>query len=409
MERVLERLLRYVTFDTQSREKADCFPSTEKQKVLGRALMEELTAMGAQNVRMMEPYGYVFADIPSNLPAGRKAPVIGFLAHLDTAPAVSGENVRPRVIRNYDGGDIPLNDEVTMTLQEFPEMADYAGKTLVVTDGTTLLGADDKAGVAEIMTMAERLLTHPEIPHGEIRLGFTLDEEVGRSADYFDVAAFGADFAYTVDGGPLGMLDYENFNSANATVRVQGTNMNLGGAKNRMKNAITVAEEFDALLPAAQRPEYTEKYEGYFHCRRFHGDHTGVVLEYFVRDHDREKFARRKALLQEAATFLNGKYGPDTVQVEVQDAFFNMRDKLEPNWHLIENALSAMEELGITPIMTPIRGCTDGAKLSWMGLPCPNLCTGAYHYHTVYEFCCVESMEKTVDLLVRIVEKYAAS
>lgn len=407
MSTVLERLLRYVAYDTQSVEKADCFPSTEKQKVLGRALMEELRELGAANVRMMEPYGYVFADIPSNLPDGRKQPVIGFLAHLDTAPAVSGANVRPRVIRNYDGGDIPLNEQVTMTLQEFPEMASYRGKTLVVTDGTTLLGADDKAGVAEIMTMAEILLTHPEIPHGELRIGFTLDEEVGRSADFFDVAAFGADFAYTVDGGPLGMLDYENFNSANATVRIAGTNMNIGGAKGRMKNALTLAGELDRLLPAEQRPEFTEKYEGYFHCRRLQGDHTGAEAEYLIRDHDREKFARKKQLLLDAAEFLNRKYGPDTVRVEMADAYYNMRDKLEPNWHLIENALSAMEELGITPIMTPIRGCTDGAKLSWMGLPCPNLCTGAYHYHTVYEFCCVESMEQTVELLLHIVRRYA--
>lgn len=408
MSKVIDSFLKYVVIDTQSEEGVDCFPSTEKQKNLGRLLTEELTQIGASDVRMDEK-GYVYAVIPSNLPEGTKAPKLGFIAHMDTAPAVSGTNVKPRMIEKYDGRDIVLHKEenVVLKVQDFPEIVDYTGQDLIVTDGTTLLGADDKAGVAEIMTLAEHLLTHPEIPHGQICIAFTPDEEVGAGADYFDVKGFDADFAYTVDGGALGELEYENFNAAGAKLTVHGRNVHPGSAKGKMKNAILMAMEFQSLLPVFDNPMYTEGYEGFIHLDEMHGCVEEVVLEYIIRDHDMEKFLAKKDRFLKTAAFLNEKYGENTFVVDMKDSYFNMKEQLTDHMHLIENAKKAMEEAGVTPIVTPIRGGTDGARLSYMGLPCPNLCTGGHNFHGKYEYICVQSMEKVVEILLNIVNLYA--
>ena len=327
---------------------------------------------------------------------------------MDTSPAVTDTNVQPRIVTNYDGQDIVLNDRenIVMMVADFPELVKYVGQDLIVTDGTTLLGADDKAGIAEIMAMAEFLLTHTEIPHGKIRIGFTPDEEVGRGADFFDVKLFGADFAYTVDGGQLGELEYENFNAAGAKLHVYGRSVHPGSAKGKMKNAILIAQEFQSLLPVFQNPMYTEMYEGFFHLDSISGDVEYTKADYIIRDHDKALFEEKKALFQQTADFLNRKYGEGTVVVEMKDSYYNMREVIEPHMHLIENASQAMEELGITPIVSPIRGGTDGARLSFMGLPCPNLCTGGENFHGRYEFACVQSMNKVTELLIMLAEKY---
>ena len=327
---------------------------------------------------------------------------------MDTSPAVTDTNVTPRIVEAYDGKDIVLNEQenIVMRVADFPELVKYVGKDLIVTDGTTLLGADDKAGVAEIMTMAEYLLTNTEVKHGKIRIGFTPDEEVGRGADYFDVKLFGADFAYTVDCGQLGELEYENFNAAGAKLHVKGRSVHPGSAKGKMKNAILIAQEFQSLLPVFQNPMYTEKYEGFFHLDSIAGDVENCVADYIIRDHDKTLFEQKKEMFMQAANFLNQKYGEGTVVVEMKDSYYNMREVIEPHMHLIENASQIMQELGIEPLVSPIRGGTDGARLSFMGLPCPNIFTGGENFHGRFEFACVQSMEMATQLLIMLAEKY---
>lgn len=406
MSSVIDRFLRYVKIDTQSWAPSDTFPSTEKQKDLGRLLAGELEEMGASDVKFEEDTGYVYATVPSNL-GGAKAPVLGFIAHMDTSMAVSGRNVKPRIVTGYDGGDILLNEEKNIVLKtsENPDLADYVGKSLIVTDGTTLLGADDKAGVAEIMALAEYLITHPEFPHGTVRIAFTPDEEVGSGVDHFDVEGFGADFAYTVDGGALGELEYENFNAAGAVLHVNGYSIHPGSAKGRMLNAILLAQEFQSLLPKHEDPAATEGYEGFYHPDGIQGNVEHVDVDYIIRDHSMEKFEHKKAYFQKAADFLNEKYGRRIFEVEMADNYYNMKDKILPdNAHLIDNAVRAMEMAGVKPRMLPIRGGTDGARLSFMGLPCPNLCTGGENAHGKHEFVVLEDMEKIVEILKTIVE-----
>ena len=402
-----EKFLKYVTIDTRSEEGQEPVPSTNVQFDLANLLVEEMKAMGISDARV-DGHCYVYGTIPAT--TDKAVPTLGFVAHMDTAPVVSGKGVNPRIVSCYDGGDILLNEVagVVMSPAEFPRLKNYLGEDLIVTDGTTLLGADDKAGIAEIMAMAEHLLTHPEIPHGTIRLGFTPDEEVGRGTDFFDVAGFGADVAYTVDGGALGELEYENFNAASAKVYVKGSSIHPGSAKGKLKNAILLAYEFHSMLPPAERPEYTEGYEGFYHLNHMSGEVEDAFLDYLVRDHDREKFEEKKAYLTRVADYLNAKYGAGTVRLELTDRYYNMKEKILPHMYLIDLAKEAMEELSITPQVIPIRGGTDGCHLSYMGLPSPNLCTGGENSHGKYEFISVRSLEQTASLLVRIVEKFAA-
>lgn len=409
MSDVTERFLRYVSFDTQSEESSMSTPSTDRQLDLARALLRELRDMGASNARMDE-YGYVYAAIPANRPELEKAPALGFIAHMDTAPAMSGRHVKPRIVEAYDGGDIVLNRElgITMRRADFPCLGECVGQDLIVTDGTTLLGADDKAGIAEIMAMAARLLSNSGIPRGPVCIAFTPDEEIGRGADHFDVTGFGAAAAYTVDGGPIGELEYENFNAASGAVSIKGVSIHPGDAKGRMKNAILLGMEFQSLLPAAEAPMYTEGYEGFFHLDHFTGDVENARMEYIIRDHDRERFEGRKRLFQAAASYLNTKYGGGTLEASVKDSYYNMKEQIKPHMYLIEMASEAMKDAGIEPRVVPIRGGTDGARLSYMGLPCPNLSTGGYHYHGKFEYIPAQSMEKMTDVLVGIVKRAAA-
>ncbi|MGN1148452.1 MAG: peptidase T [Lachnospiraceae bacterium] len=409
MSRVIDLFLDYVKLDTQSSEETGTSPSTMKQHELAKLLTKELTEMGAEDVVYDKEHCYVYASVPS-AKGCENAPVLGFIAHMDTSPAVTDTNVRPRIVENYDGGDIVLNAEknIVMKRSDFEEsLSLYEGQDLIVTDGTTLLGADDKAGVAEIMAMAEYFLAHPEIPHGKIRIGFTPDEEIGAGPDYFDVALFGADFAYTVDGGRIGELEFENFNAAGAKVTVHGRSVHPGDAKNKMVNAILILQEFQSLLPAAANPMYTEKYEGFFHLDGINGNVEEAVGDYIIRDHDKVKFEQKKALFLQAGEFLNRKYGEGTVEITMKDSYYNMREIIKQHMHLIDNAKAAMEELGIIPIVQPIRGGTDGARLSFMGLPCPNIGTGGHNFHGRFEYACVQSMEKNVELLVKIAGKYS--
>ncbi len=410
MSEVVERFLRYVKIDTQSKETPGSeprFPSTDKQRALARLLTEELTQMGAADVFYDETYCYVYATVPST--ADRETPVIGLIAHMDTAPAFSGEKGNPRIVNCYDGKDILLNEEqdIVLSVAAFPEILEYTGKDLIVTDGLTLLGADDKAGVSEIMTLASYLLTHPEIEHGKIRIAFTPDEEIGAGVDHFDVERFGADFAYTVDGGRLGELEYENFNAAGAKLTVNGLSVHPGDSKNKMKNALLLAFEFQGLLPVQENPMYTEGYEGFFHLESLEGDVEKAVAHYIIRDFDKTGFEAKKKTFLAAADFINQKYGKGTIEVTLKDSYYNMREKIEPHMHLVENAKRAMEELSVTPIIVPIRGGTDGARLSFMGLPCPNLCTGGHNFHGKYEYICIQSMETIVKILCKLVRIYA--
>ncbi|MBS6375920.1 MAG: peptidase T [Clostridium sp.] len=403
MSKVLDRFLHYVSFDTQSMDDQEQVPSTEKQLALAKALKEELEAMGASQVRMSE-HGYVYAVIPAT--ADHPVKSLGFVAHMDTAPAMSGKDVKPRIVERYDGQDLVLNEEkkIVMRVKDFPGMLDCVGKDLIVTDGTTLLGADDKAGVAEIMTMAEFFLSHPEIPHGKICIGFTPDEEVGRGADFFDVEHFGAEAAYTVDGGPVGELEYENFNAASGKVDICGRGVHPGSAKGAMVNALLVGMEFQSMLPAFENPMYTEGYEGFFHLDQMAGDVESAHLEYIIRDHDRKAFEKKKALFEEVSRYLNVKYGEGTVLTAVKDSYYNMKEQIEPDHlYLIDTAKEAMKSLDIKPLVSPIRGGTDGARLSYMGLPCPNLSTGGYNFHGRYEFIPVQSLEQMVEVLKKIV------
>ena len=387
-----ERFLKYVSYDTQSSEESTTFPSTEKQKVLLAALRDEMEALGMIEVTM-DQYGYVMGTVPASKGC-ENAPVIGFIAHVDTSPDMSGKEVKPRVIDEYDGGDIALNGQLTMRVADFPELAFFKGHTLIHTDGTTLLGADDKAGVAEIMTAAEYLMAHPEVKHGKIRIGFTPDEEVGRGVDFFDVKAFGADFAYTVDGGMEGELEYENFNAASAKVEIQGRNVHPGYAKNKMINAIDVACELQGLLPASQRPQFTEGYEGFYHCVGLNGTVENASVSYIIRDHDAEKFEQKKVFMWAAVDLLKKKYGDQVVTLTLKDQYYNMRKMVEPHPQVIDKALKAMEMAGVKPLVRPIRGGTDGARLSFMGLPCPNLFTGGMNFHGKFEYCSLTTMRK---------------
>ncbi|MBO5111816.1 MAG: peptidase T [Lachnospiraceae bacterium] len=406
MSKVIEKFLNYVKIDTRSDENSTACPTTAKQHDLAKLLVKELEEMGAEDITYDTEHCYVYASIPASEGCDGR-PVLGFIAHMDTSPAVTGENVKPRIIENYDGKDIVLNEEknIVMKVSDFPELVEYTGKRLVVTDGTTLLGADDKAGVAEIMTMAEQLLLSRDIPHGKLRIGFTPDEEVGAGADHFDVKLFGADYAYTVDGGKLGELEYENFNAAGAKVTFHGRSVHPGDAKNKMVNALLLAMEFQNMLPVFENPMYTEKYEGFYHLDQLSGSVEKAQSEYIIRDHDKDKFERKKETFLRIGAYLNEKYGKDTVQIDMKDSYYNMREIIEQHMQLIENAKAAMEETGVNPIVVPIRGGTDGARLSYMGLPCPNLCTGGHNFHGRFEYICADSMEKIVEMLLKIAMK----
>ena len=397
MTTVADRFLKYVSFDTQSDEMSETCPSSAKQKILGAALVEEMLSMGIADAHMDEN-GYVYGTVPGN-PA---LPTIGLIAHMDTSPDASGADIKTKIVE-YRGGDILLNEEknIWMKAADYESLAENVGKHLIVTDGTTLLGADDKAGIAEILTAAEVLMTR-RIDHATLKIGFTPDEEVGRGADRFDVKKFGADYAYTVDGGALGELEYENFNAAGAKVVVRGLNIHPGSAKDKMVNSQYIAMEFNALLPTAQRPEYTEGYEGFIMLMAMQGEVEQSQLHYIIRDHDMEKFLQKKAVMEAAAAFLNAKYGEGTVELQLRDSYFNMKEKIEPCMYIVERAKKAMEEVGITPIVVPIRGGTDGARLSFEGLPCPNLFTGGQNFHGRFEYIPIEDMEKNVELLVQI-------
>lgn len=405
MENVIEKFLSYIAVDTQSKEEMEVVPSTEKQKDLANQLAKELQDMGAKQVRVTE-HGYVYATIPAT--TEKKIPSIGFIAHMDTSPAYSGKNVKPQIIKNYNGLDIAMNASLglSMKVEEFSDLLNYKGQDLIITDGTTLLGADDKAGIAEIMTMAEYFLKNPSIPHGVIQIGFTPDEEVGRGADFFDVEGFQADVAYTVDGGELGELEYENFNAASAKVYIYGSSIHPGSSKGKMKNALLIGMELQSLLPVFENPMYTEGYEGFYHLDNMSGDVEHLTMNYIIRDHNRKKFEEKKEWIQKSVDFLNQKYGKDTIEIKIKDSYYNMKEKIEPYMYLIEIAKQAMEELEIEPKISPIRGGTDGARLSFMGLPCPNLCTGGHNFHGKYEFISIQSMEKVVKLLIKIVEKF---
>lgn len=400
-----DRFLKYVSFDTQSSEESTTFPSTERQLVLLRHLAEEMKGMGLTEVEMDE-HGYVMGTVPAT-PGFEDRPTIGFIAHVDTSPDMSGANVKPRLIEGYDGGDIALNEEVTMRVADFPELSWFRGHTLIVTDGTTLLGADDKAGVAEIMTAVEYLMEHPEVEHGRLRVGFTPDEEVGRGVDYFNVERFGAKFAYTVDGGFEGELEYENFNAASAKARVQGRNVHPGYAKNKMVNALQVATELNGLLPAWERPEHTEGYEGFFHLVGLSGTVEEAEVSYIIRDHDRARFEARKRLMEEVAAWLNGRYGEGTVTLELNDQYYNMKEMVEPHPELIERAEEAMRMAGVKPLVRPIRGGTDGARLSYMGLPCPNLFTGGMNFHGRFEYCSLDTMRRAMETILNLARLWA--
>jgi len=406
VEKVVERFLRYVAIDTQSDPESSSFPSTAKQLDLARLLVRELEEIGMQDVTLDEN-GYVMATLPANV--RQDIPTIGFIAHMDTSPDMSGKNVRPVLVENYDGGDIVLNREKNIILSpaDFPDLKNYAGETLITTDGTTLLGADNKAGIAEIITAMEYLLTHPEIEHGEIKVAFTPDEEIGRGADRFDVGKFNAAFAYTVDGGPLGELEYENFNAASARIRIQGRNVHPGSAKNKMVNSMLIAMELNSLLPPGERPEYTDGYEGFFHLTGINGDVEETRLQYIIRDHFRDLFEKKKQVLRAAADFLNLKYGSGTVELEITDTYYNMKEKIEPVLEIVDLAKRAMEEVGVTPLITPVRGGTDGARLSYMGLPCPNIFAGGHNYHGKYEYIPVSSMRKAVEVILKISELHS--
>ena len=400
---VIERFLKYVTFDTQSDESTGVTPSTPKQMVFAQYLKTELEELGLKDISLDEN-GYLFATLPSNV--NHEVPVVGFIAHMDTSPDMSGENVKPRIVEKYDGKDIPLcaEENIILSPANFPELLDHVGEDLIVTDGYTLLGADDKAGIAEIVGAVAYLIAHPEIKHGDIRIGFNPDEEIGLGAHKFDVEKFGAKWAYTMDGGEVGELEFENFNAAAAKIRVKGRNVHPGYAKNKMINSLLVANEYASLLPANETPGTTEGYEGFYHLIGMEGEVENTVLSYIVRDHDREKFEARKQALLNYAAQLNEKYGEGTVTVELKDQYYNMRQQVEPLMHIIDIAFAAMQEAGVTPKVKAIRGGTDGAQLSFKGLPCPNIFAGGLNFHGRFEFVPVQSIEKAMNVVVKIAE-----
>lgn len=405
-QHIINRFISYVTVDTESDPNNPAFPSTEKQWNLARQLEKELTSIGLEDVELDENC-YLMATLPSNL--DYEVPTIGFVSHIDTSPDFTGANVNPQLIENYDGGDITLNKELGIVLSpsEFDDLLLYKGQTLITTDGTTLLGADDKAGVTEIVSAMEYLVQHPEIKHGKIRICFTPDEEVGKGAHKFDVEKFGAEWAYTMDGSQIGELEFENFNAASAKVMIKGKIVHPGYAKGKMINAVLIANRFIAALPADEVPEKTEGYEGFFHLHKISGNVDGASIEYIVRDHDFEKFQGRKALLNQIASDLNAELGKDLIAVEIKDQYFNMKEKVEPKMHIIEIAKEVMEDLNIKPIIKPIRGGTDGSQLSYMGLPCPNIFAGGHNFHGRYEYVPVESILKASEVIVGIASKVA--
>ena len=403
MKTVTERFLTYVKHHTTSDESSDTFPSTKRQLAFAAFLAKECEAIGLQSVSV-DAYGYVTALLPGNT---ANAPTIGFISHMDTSPDASGENVLSNIVENYDGKAIPLNGTV-LSPKEFPSLKEYIGQTLITSDGTTLLGADDKAGIAEILTAAEYLLAHPEIPHGAIRIAFTPDEEIGKGVDFFDVDKFHADFAYTLDGGRIGELEYENFNAARAIIRIKGTNVHPGSAKNVMKNAALIGTEIASLLPERETPAKTEGYEGFFHLCSFEGDVTSATLNYIIRDFNADSFAHRKELLRLIVERKNAQYN-NCIELDLHDEYYNMLSQIEPHMEIVSLAKQAMLDCGITPIIQPIRGGTDGARLSFMGLPCPNLFAGGHNFHSNYEYVPVPSMEKAVSMIVRIAELAATT
>ncbi|KGN98172.1 peptidase T [Porphyromonas gingivicanis] len=395
-----DRFLHYVSFDTQSDENSTTYPSTEKQLVLLKALKEEMISLGLTEVTM-DSFGYVMGTIPAT-PGMEEKPVIGFIAHVDTSPDMSGANVKPQIIENYDGRDIPLNKDLTMYVKDFPELSFYKGHTLITTDGTTLLGADDKAGVAEIMTMAEYFMNNPQIAHGKIRIGFTPDEEIGRGVDHFDVKAFGAQFAYTMDGGFEGELEYENFNAASAKLSIQGRNIHPGAAKGKMINALQVACDLHEMLPVGMRPELTEHYEGFFHLIHLSGSVEQAEMAYIIRDHDKALFEEKKGIIASAVSYMNKKMGQECITLTLKDQYYNMKEQVIPYPELITRAQEAMKMAGVTPIIKPIRGGTDGSRLSYMGLPCPNLFTGGMNFHGKYEYCSLTTMNKALQTMIHL-------
>lgn len=405
MEQLIDRFLRYVSVDTQSNPESESQPSAAKELDLLKMLKDELEAMGVD--AKLDEYGYVMATIPSN--CGKDVPAVGFIAHVDTAPDASGKDIKPQIIKDYDGGDIALKgvEGLYLKVEDFPEMKDYEGQTLITTDGTTLLGADDKAGVAEIMDAVQYIIEHPELKHGKICIGFTPDEEIGRGVVKFDVEKFGADYAYTIDGGAVGELEYENFNAASASVKIQGSNLHPGYAKGKMKNAILIGMELNSLLPVEQRPEYTCGYEGFFHIIGFNGSVEEATFSYIIRDHDMDLYEKRKQTMQECVDFINKKYGEGTASVEIKHQYYNMRKMVEPHYHIIEKAVKAMEMEGIKPRIQPIRGGTDGANLSFKGLPCPNIFAGGHNFHGKLEFVPLESMIKASKVILNIISLFA--
>ena len=405
MEKILTRFLRYVSVDTQSNEESETQPSAAKEWNLLKMLLEELQTLGVE--ACLDEYGYVMATLPSNL--DKDVPAVGFIAHVDTAPDASGADVKPQIIENYDGSAIDLKGVPGLQLkpEEFPEMLHFVGQTLITTDGTTLLGADDKAGVAEIMTAVQYLVEHPEVKHGKICIGFTPDEEIGRGVVKFDVSRFGADYAYTMDGGEIGELEFENFNAASAKIHIQGRNVHPGNAKGKMKNAILIGQELNSLLPVDQRPEYTEGYEGFFHLISFKGAVEEADFAYIIRDHDRAKFEAKKVLIQQVTDFINTKYGEGTATLVLKDQYYNMREQVEPHYFIIEKAIKAMEMAGIKPKIQPIRGGTDGANLPFKGLPCPNIFAGGLNFHGKMEYVPLQSMEKATEVILNLIKLFA--
>lgn len=405
MEKILDRFLRYVAIDTQSDENSESQPSAAKELDLLKLLCKELNDMGVEAT--LDEYGYVMGTLPSNI--DKKVPTIGFIAHVDTSPDASGANVKPQIIENYDGSDIALKGVPGLYLKpsEFPELLAHKGETIITTDGTTLLGADDKAGVAEIINAVQYMVEHPEFKHGDIKIGFTPDEEIGRGVVKFDVKRFGADYAYTMDGGEIGELEFENFNAASAKIHIQGRNVHPGYAKDKMKNAILIGMEFNDLLPIGQRPELTEGYDGFFHIISFKGAVEEADFGYIIRDHDRKKFEEKKELIEQCVKFINVKYGEGTATLEVKDQYYNMREQVEPYYFIVEKAVKAMEMAGVKPKIQPIRGGTDGANLSFKGLPCPNIFAGGMNFHGKMEFAPLENIEKASEVVLNIIKLYA--
>ena len=405
MEKLTERFLRYVAVDTQSDEQSESQPSAEKELTLLKMLRDELTALGVE--ASLDEWGYVMATIPSNIE--ENVPAIGFIAHVDTSPDASGKDVKPQIIPDYDGSAVALKGVEGLMLdpKDFPELLNHKGETLITTDGTTLLGADDKAGVAEIMDAVQYIVSHPEFKHGKICIGFTPDEEIGRGVVKFDVEKFGADFGYTMDGGEVGELEFENFNASSAHLRIQGRNVHPGYAKGKMLNAIRIAEEFDSLLPKEQKPEYTEGYDGFLHLISFQGTVEECETSYIIRDHDGAKLEAKKETMRLCANFINARYGEGTVTLTIKDQYRNMREMVEPHRHIIEKAKKAMEMAGIKPRIQPIRGGTDGANLSFRGLPCPNIFAGGLNFHGKFEWVTVENMEKASKVIINLIALFA--